>query len=151
MNVYLAGTINSEPWTKEWRSNLARFIQELGHVPLDPMRYQNQATFTKDGLGDTSTPSSFFWKTDLGDLARADIVVVHYLCARGAHNGAPAYRRQSVGTWMEIGIAAWLHKPIIVITDDPDVRDHPAIQQSAAIVVETVAEAATWLRKMLIP
>lgn len=146
MKVYLAGTINKEPWTQGWRNLLAGSIRAAGHEPLNPMRYQNPATFTRDGLGDASTPNSFFWKVDMGDLARADIVVVHYRQASGG-----GYRRQSCGTWGELAIAAWERKPIIVITDDPDVRDHPMIQQSAAIVVETVEQAWTWLEKILRP
>lgn len=158
MKVYLAGTINTEPWTREWREQLSTWLRFRGHVPLNPMRYQNPETFKRDGLSDTSTPSSFFWKTDMGDLARADVVVVQYRQTQtnGANwrikfLGESVYRRQSVGTWIELGIASWLHKPIIVITDDPDVRDHPAIQQCAAIVVDNLTEATQWLNKILVP
>lgn len=127
------------------------------------MRYQNPATFTRGGLGDSSTPSSFFWKVDKGDLARADVLVLvywrggveHYCreipcCKEGVACPAHGRRRQSVGTWAEFGLAIMRGIPIIVVTDDPDVRDHPAIQQEAAIVVETVEEAWGWLEKLLV-
>ena len=150
MKVYLAGTISTDPRTHSWRAVMAHKLRMAGHIPLNPMRYQNPETFTREGLGDTSTPSSFFWKTDKGDLARADAFVGVYWSAPCTTSNRQGYRRQSIGTWVELGIALTRSLPIIIVTDDPDVRDHPAIQQEAAIVVDSVEEAWEWLNKILI-
>jgi len=150
MRVYLAGTISTDPRTHTWRAALAERIRLAGHIPLNPMRYQNPATFTREGLGDTSTPSSFFWKTDKGDLARADVFIGVYWRDEVTPTNRKGHRRQSIGTWIELGIALTRSLPIIIVTDDQDVRDHPAIQQEAAIVVESVEEAWIWLDKILI-
>lgn len=141
MRIYLCGTISTDPRTHSWRGALAERIRLAGHVPLNPMRYQNPETFSADGLSDASTPSSFFWKVDKGDLLRADVLVLVFW---------KGLKRQSIGTWAELGIASTRGIPILVVTDDPNVRDHPAIQQEAAIVIETVTEAWEWLRKLLV-
>ncbi len=150
MRVYLAGTISTDPRTYSWRAALAERIRLAGHIPLNPMRYQNPDTFTREGLGDTSTPSSFFWKTDKGDLARADVFVGVYWQGKLTDTNPLGYRRQSIGTWIELGLALTWSLPIIIVTDDMDVREHPAIQQEAAIVVESIEEAWKWLDKILI-
>lgn len=142
MRVYLAGTISTDPRTWEWRKCLAIQIRMLGHTPMNPMRYQNPKTFTAEGLHDTSVPSSFFWKVDKGDVARSDLMVLVYW--RGATD------RQSIGTWMEFQMACERNIPVIVVTDDLNVRCHPAVEQEAALVVETVDEALTWLAKALV-
>lgn len=141
MRVYLAGTISPKPEHLEWRQQAARFIEaRLPHEALSPLRFQNPADFTGDGLHDASCPDSMFVANDIADLKRSDVVLLVFW--KGA-------TRQSIGTWAEFGIAALLHKPVIVVTDDPAVSGHPFIRRFAAVVVPTVDQGLDWLDKIL--
>lgn len=146
MKVYLAGTISKDPEHLRWREHLTETFKNTNHTIVSPMRFQDPKHFTKGGLHDNTTPDSFFVAVDYRDVSEADVVFLvfwkgdyeaRYLC------------RQSVGTWSEFGIATFLHTPVIVVTDDPDVFDHPFIKRKAAIIVSTVEEGLEWLRKIL--
>jgi hypothetical protein len=157
MDIYLAGTISEDPKHLEWRTLLTETFKNTHHTIVSPMRFQNPEQFTKDGLHDKSVPDSFFVATDYSDVANADVVfLVYWKNSPGktfaeVDSGAPCCkeRRQSIGTWAEFGIATFLHIPTIVVTDDPDVADHPFSLRKSAIVCETVEEGLSYLRKAL--
>lgn len=156
MNVYLAGTISKDPKTLGWREEVAKKLRKWRHTPLSPLRYQNPEEFSENGLHDDSVPDSFFVDVDLSDLKRADVVFVVYwqgeqiVTLKDDHRMVLSYKRQSIGTWSEFAIAFWENKPIIIVTDDPDVADHPFTKRKAAIVCKTVEEGLEWLGKMLV-
>ena len=148
MDIYLAGTISKDPKHLEWRKYLTETFKNTNHTIVSPMRFQNPDHFTKDGLHDKSVPDSFFVATDYSDVANSDVVFLVYWKEKITQTSAGT-RRQSVGTWAEFGIATFLHVPVIVVTDAPEVLDHPFIRRKAAVVVETVEEGLSYLRKAL--
>lgn len=159
MKIYLAGTISKNPNTTGWREKAIYMIDMAGHTPISPMRFQSTENFTAGGMHDSTTPDSFFVDVDLGDIRRCDIVLLVYWKRSqpvsadsdiNVFDPQHGYNRQSIGTWSEFAIAAWEHKPVIVVTDDPEVADHPFIKRHAAIVVETVEEGLEWVKKILI-
>lgn len=44
----------------------------------------------------------------------------------------------SIGTIMEISLAHWLRKPIVLVMDNNNVHNHPMIMQSTPYVVNTI-------------
>ncbi len=141
MIVYLAGTISKDPKHLEWRKEIERTLDWTVHDVVSPLRFQDPTQFTEGGLHDKSIPDSFFVATDMHDVRRCDIVFLVFWRNSG---------RQSVGTWAEFGIAADHNKVIIVVTDDPDVADHPFILRRAAVVVSTIEVGMSYLKKALV-
>lgn len=50
----------------------------------------------------------------------------------------PRRAEVSVGTIGEVGAAKMIHKPVIVITDDPRIKTHPFIMSCAPWVLDTL-------------
>ncbi len=69
---------------------------------------------------------------DLWDIMSADIVVADIT-------------NSSLGVGAELGVAWYLRKPIVVVTDNADVREHPFIQTFALKIVNTIGEARDFL------
>lgn len=149
--LYLGGTITAKTEHLSWRDEVRKIFNN-GRMPwrppiqiVDPLRMQDPANFTKDGLHDAATPDGFFVAVDIDNVKHSDAVMLVYW----QHDEYPGYRRQSIGTWAELGIAIDNHIPVIVVSDDPKVLDHPFVKCRAAIAVRTVKEACQWVRKML--
>lgn len=134
-SIYLAGTITPDKSHTKWRDFIRLDFSRAGIEVLDPTRW---------GTGDpaTSAPASVFVDADIDDLVRADVVLAVY------RKGLP---RQSVGTWCEVGIAGYLNKPIVVVTDDPEVAKHPFIVKFASIIVDNVDEGWYWAKRFCLP
>lgn len=167
-SVYLGGTISPSPEHLEWRERVKRWanfpslfrpgviIYSRCEI-IDPLEHQNPKHFTTDGLHDSTTPDSLFVRADIADIQRADIVMCVYWNAPvdmrehpfGVVAPSASYRRQSIGTWAEFGIAAYLHKPIIVVSDDNAVLDHPFVKVFAAAKVATIDAAIMALEKLI--
>jgi hypothetical protein len=118
-------------------------LELAGHEVLDPMRGTGLKDISPDGLQilNPTIPIALSVGRDLMDIGHADVLLVVFW---------GGLDRQSIGTWMECGIAAWLRKPLVVCTDDLSVAQHPFILQLAAIVVPTVEEAIAavkWIGK----
>lgn len=136
--LYLCGSIGTVNIDEHlsWRKQVALHLSD--QVILDPLRYQDPLHFTDGGLHDAKVPDSFFVSADVLEIRRADILFVVFW----------KQARQSVGTFMEMGMAAAAGKPIILVTDDPQVADHPFVGRYAAVVCSTVEEGIAWVRKM---
>jgi hypothetical protein len=149
ITVYLCGsigTVNIEEHLS-WRERVSGACDvansdcaptNLTFLVRDPLRYQNPASFTDGGLHDAKVPDSFFVAMDVADVRRADVLFVVFW----------KQERQSVGTFMEMGMAAGLGKPMILVTDDPQVADHPFVNRFVSIVCKSVDEGIAWLKKM---
>lgn len=164
MNVYLAGTITPEERHLEWRRTLCRLLAHEGHAGVSPLRYQNKATFVGDGLHDSNVPDKFFVNADIADVLRSDLMILVYwrdnragtdVSTRGGillpppFDPSKHYRRQSIGTWCEFMLAVSNDIPVIVVTDDPDVFDHPFIKVKAAYICTRVDEGWEMVKKYL--
>lgn len=153
--VYLGGTITPAPEHMEWRKRVKEWACGQYYDPIlkclvvspyptrclviDPTDRNDMANVSKDGLHDHTMPDSLFVRADIADIERCDVLMVVYW--KGRHENREGLRRQSIGTWMEMGIAAYLHKPIIVVTDDPQVFDYPFVTTFAAGRYNTIEEA----------
>jgi len=169
-SVYLGGTISPafehNAWrekVKEWAHSACKYAPRecLGCEPvnvIDPTDRNDMRNVSEDGLHDCSMPDALFVDADIADIERCDVLMVVYW-AGGASLTCPhcrifnragvddlpceahRRRRQSIGTWGEMLLAYYLHKPIVVVTDDPSVREHPFTLRCASAIEETIEGA----------
>lgn len=142
LKVYLCGSISDQQKHIAWRQQAERELRSLvpttGFHVLNPLRYQDPVNFSQDGLHDSTVSDSFMADVDMMDVARADVLLVVFW----------KQERQSVGTWMEMGAAAVARKPIVLVTNDPLVADHPFIHRFASVVCKTVEEGIAWVQRI---
>jgi len=126
MIVYLSGTITPNPEHNAWRAAFHEQFALAGYDVYDPMRFKSIADL--DAKGYTSKiPASLFTERDFCDIMKADVMILVY---------KKGLTRQSIGTWAEFGWAIMVRIPVLVMTDDKDVKNHPFIQKWAALVAE---------------
>ena len=142
LKVYLCGTISKDPQHLAWRMRAEQELRSLvpttGFHVLNPLRFQDPVNFSQDGLHDSTVSDSFMADVDMMDVRRADVLLVVFW----------KQERQSLGTWMEMGAAAVLGKPIVLVTNDPLVADHPFIHRFASVVCKTVEEGIAWVQRI---
>ncbi len=133
MRVYLAGTITADPSTHSWRATACEHLRNMGHIPLSPMRRKDPEEISPDGLTSDISPFLFVERDEM-DIRSADVMILNAL-------GMADLKRQSIGTWAEMGMARILHMPIIIIATDHDVVKYPFVQKWACSVVPNLGEA----------
>ena len=128
--IYLAGPIAgcTETEATEWRDHVCTFFPH-GIVGISPLRCEplkKGLTYTDEGATPKmwSDPRAIATKNWL-DTESADLVL-SYLPKEMND------RRPSIGTIIEIGWAIGLRKPLIVVSDDDYVLEHPLIQRNAS-------------------
>jgi nucleoside 2-deoxyribosyltransferase len=135
MKVYLAGFINGNKIEQcsEWRKRIVThyLLKAWDIIWLDPMNGKAITTLTPDGLH-SEYPIRAIVDRDVKCLEDADLVV--------ANLDTFGETRAPTGTLCEISITGYIHKPLIVITNDPNYYNHPWIQDFASITVPSVDE-----------
>ncbi len=140
--AYLAGPIGgcSEAEAKDWRNLVRQGLLERsgGFIDgIDPLRCEPPVDGHYSVKGDPSCPkfgtSRAIASKNLIDVKRCDVTLA-FLPHRTLHH-------QSYGTIVEIGWAHALGKPVIVVSDDPDIYDHPVIGACAGWVLDDLKSA----------
>lgn len=137
--VYLAGpilnTTNAE--ANDWRRDVDIRLGDSGEAivaisPLrcEPLHGEKYTANYPDARFGTARAISSKNKYDI----RACDLVLAYLPK------PPPGRHQSFGTIIEIAWADMLGKPVIVVTDDPEVLEHPVINACAGWLLGTLDE-----------
>jgi nucleoside 2-deoxyribosyltransferase len=138
--LYLCGTITSDQECQQWRNDTIAALD--GHPTIevvDPLRGKN--FYSIKGLGfESETPGWWFVTRDVEDVKNSDLLICYlkYLP-----------QRQSIGTFMELGIAVAYSIPFIVISEHEEVLRHPFISELAAQIVPTLDEAIAAARFIL--
>lgn len=151
--VYLSGPITGLDYSNArwgWRSAIRDLIDPDITV-LSPMRHEGHLAELAEPMSIEalnkhaqtnphlfSHPKMIVQKDEL-DIEQCSIMIVNLL-------GATAV---SQGTIFEIGYAAALHKPIIVIREPGNVHNSPFVSESAVKVVDTIEEAALIVNSLL--
>ncbi len=123
MFVYLAGPIAgcNKSEANDWRAFVCKRLPS-GVIGVSPLRCEPligrryKLAYDDPRFGTPKAISAKNWF----DSNRCDMVLVYLPKEISA-------RRPSYGTVIEIGWAIAMRKPLIVVTDDPLVRDHPLI------------------------
>ncbi|HUU93700.1 MAG TPA: dATP/dGTP diphosphohydrolase domain-containing protein [Phycisphaerae bacterium] len=128
--VYLSGPITGEPADWAWRKEAARLLAACDLGVLDPLRDAEHGEVSGNGglLRGEPVPADRAHR-DLQDVRRAAGVLAHFPYLPG---------RQSVGTLMELGMAAAIGKPVVLVADG-DMAAHPFVRAFAR-VAPTLAE-----------
>ncbi len=136
--VYLAGPIKdcTEEQAKDWRHMVASELEYYNIWAISPLRcepligerYKANYADPKFGLARAIRAKNAF------DVRNCDMTFA-YLPLPG-----PGVQHQSYGTIIEIGWAHILGKPVVLVTNDPEVRDHPVINASADWVLADLCE-----------
>jgi len=166
--IYLAGPITGLTWEQatQWRKNMINRFADASicggrnYICLSPLRgkeYLDKETDIKDEyVQHKMSTQKVITRRDLNDVYRSDLIIVNLLNTS----------RISIGTILEIGAAAILNTPIILIMEEPtsrallnediskrlvlshvdddilkNVHDHSMVRESATIICETLDEA----------
>jgi len=137
--IYLAGPITdcNVAEAKDWRADISERLTHLGVVGVSPLRCEPlvtgtyQATYDNRMFGTAAAISGKNWF----DTNRADIVLVYLPKSARLKKGL------SIGTMFEVGWASALHKPIIVVTDDEKIQNHPLMQRHVNWILPNFEEA----------
>ena len=137
--VYLAGPIagltedEATTWRHEVRLQLPHNV--IGISPLRCEPIEEGMTYTTPGAVDKmwSDPRAINAKNWL-DTESADLVLAYLPKEMND-------RRPSIGTIIEIGLIIGLKKPLIVVSDDKQIMDHPLIECNAAWRLDNLEDA----------
>ena len=138
MNIYLAGFISGNvldkclAWRKKIREHFDLRPKWHGEITfLDPLNGQKAEEINEEGLK-SNIPGKAFVKRDHKCVKIADLLIVN-LDTFGE-------TRPLTGTIYELAWA-WLYNiPVIIITTDPNYKEHPFIKDTACIMVSSVEE-----------
>ena len=142
--VYLAGPISGLSWSgsTEWRDYVSNKLSPQGIECLSPLRFKNflegelriEGSYEEHPL---ATARGIYTR-DKGDVSRADAILVFLTGAE----------RVSIGTVMEIAWADMLNKPIILVSEDSNIHNHPMINESIGYTLSTLDEAIDVIRAL---
>ncbi len=137
--IYLAGPIAglTEEEATTWRYDVNLMLPDniIGISPLRCEPLKEGMVYTDDGATDKmwSDPRAINSKNWL-DTESSDLVLAYLPKEMND-------RRPSIGTIIEIGWSIGLKKPLIVVSDDKQIMEHPLIKCNAAWRLKELDEA----------
>lgn len=152
--VYLAGPISGLSFDNSigWREEIMKmFPKEI--IGMSPMRGKKYLEGMEDisgsydnshHLGEIATvlsSSRGITSRDHNDCQRSDLIIVNFL----------DYPKVSIGTVMEIAWAYAYKIPLIVISEEENIHNHPMIKEATDFRVKTLAQAVTVATSVLLP
>ena len=135
-SCYLVGLISPEhPGSLAWRGEAAELLRAADWIPLVPRDMKHARG---DGIK-TAVSAKSVVARDMKDLQECDVVLWNANLF-----GAT---RQSVGSFMELGMALLLRKPVVAIADKDDhvSRKHPFLVELVSAYYTTVEGACEFL------
>lgn len=147
-SVYLGGPITGLTYDdgNEWRSFASEWLWQEGIRPYSPLRAKEYLRHVGildkqyHELNVLSGPKGITTR-DRFDVMRCDLLLVSFIGAE----------RVSIGTVMEIAWADMLRKPIVVAMEEVNPHRHEMLTTAAGFVVETLEEALSLTRAILLP
>lgn len=134
--VYLAGPIAgcNDAEANNWRDDVQQALHD-NIIGISPLRCEPLVGEVYDATDDPlSTSPGAISAKNMFDTKECDLVLAYMPKDLNA-------RRPSYGTAMEIGWAIMLQKPLIVITDDPILINHPLIKHNAGWLLDNLDDA----------
>jgi nucleoside 2-deoxyribosyltransferase len=131
--IYVAGPIDADPvtfdWCAKWRKKVEKWAYGKNIKVLNPLRNKN--------LGYAMTPSEIVMR-DLVDIETSDLVLVNVHKERRS--------KLMWGTPCEVQ-QAWLSRiPIVMVTDDVEVRDHYWVRHQCVRICWNIDEALDYIK-----
>ena len=137
--IYLAGPIaglteeEATEWRAEVRENLPHGIIGISPLRCEPLKegmFYTDNGATAPMWSDARAINAKNWL----DTESADLVLAYLPKEMND-------RRPSIGTIIEIGWAIGLRKPLIVVSDDEYLMEHPLIQRNASWRLDNLHDA----------
>ena len=130
---YLAGFMSGDKLkeTTEWRYKIRSYFKSKDWpiVWSDPYNGKDIGSITKDGLKSSVPPHAIVHR-DYMCVEKANLIVAN-LDTFGS-------TRPLTGTICELAWAWKLHKPIIIISNDPNYKEHPFINYFSSWILPDV-------------
>lgn len=128
--VYLSGKISIAAKSTYYRKEAAKKLRNAGFHTLDPMRSKpNNKPWTD------YKPEELVYR-DVQDVLRSK-VVLSVIMTDG--------RNQSFGTPCEIALAWWNHIPVVLVTDDKTLANHPWVKNLCSKIFDNVNDAINYI------
>ena len=131
MNVYLSGPIylNNKHETEFWRNEATKFLEQYGISTIDPCRAK--ATYQPEFF----TCNEILFR-DLKDIDKADVVLVNF----NLHGG-----KLPIGTVCEVMYAWMKQKPVVIVSNDPAIVNHPWMGALSVKIFKDINLALTYI------
>jgi nucleoside 2-deoxyribosyltransferase len=128
--VYLSGKISPGASSTYYRGKVAQTLRDAGFHTLDPMRGK-----IKRGKWGDLNPAELVQR-DLQDVMRST-VVLSVIMTDG--------RKQSFGTPCEIMFANVKNIPVVMVTDDKTLQNHPWVKHLCSRIFDNVEDAVDYI------
>lgn len=128
--IYLSGKITPGASSTYYRGKVTKILREAGFHTLDPMRGK-----VKRGKWDELNPAELVQR-DLQDVKRSS-VVLSVIMSDG--------RKQSFGTPCEIMFAYTQNVPVVLVSDDKTLQNHPWVRHLCSRVFDNVDNAVEYI------
>ena len=149
-HVYLAGPIagKTKGEANDWRIEVADYLDDLGIQTVSPLRCEPltgeryELGYSDPRFGTAGAISGKNWF----DTSNCDMGLAYL--PRALTQDRPSY-----GTIMELGWAIGLRKPIILVSDDESLVNHPLIQYNVPWVLpdlEAACEVVTGILEVYV-
>ena len=149
--IYLAGSIAGCSYKEatDWRVEFHGCLRDMGMRGVSPMRAKEflkrkRKIINGEYPEELSGSSSAIGTRDSYDVTHCDMIVAYL--PKWANERRPSY-----GTAMEIGKAHEARVPLILVTDDAALTNHPLVQDWVGWIVPTLGDALTIIGFVLEP
>lgn len=136
--VYLAGPIKDMTYgqANDWRNFLTEELAKYNIVGISPLRCESLIgdTYTAGYTDPRFGTAKAIGSKNVYDVRNCDMTIAYL-------PEPPDGIRHSWGTIAELSWAYILGKPAILVSDDPEVREHPVLQATAGWVVNDLDDA----------
>ena len=130
--IYIPGSVpNAREHTDGWRTEATILLESYGIEVLDPCR--RKAIYDPKLF----TPNEIVFR-DLKDVKDAHAILVNFHLIG---------TKLPIGTVMEIMYAWMIKKPVIVVSVDPRIVDHPWIQAMVVRIFAGIPEACEYIHQ----
>lgn len=131
MKVYLSGPIylDDKEATEGWRKQARKFFEYACVSVIDPCR--SKATYDSKYF----TVNEILFR-DLKDVDVADVILVNFLLKED---------KLPIGTVAEIMYAWTKQKPVVIVSRDPRIVEHPWIRALSVKIFSTLDEAMDYV------
>lgn len=138
--VYLAGPISGQRYSSanDWRYQADLVLKEHDLIGISPLRCEPihgdvyGTVYDADPKFGTARAIS---SKNLFDVQSCDMTLAFFPKSARLETGHLSY-----GTLIELGWANCLRKPTVLVSDDPEVINHPVIQATAGWVLPTLED-----------
>lgn len=136
--VYLAGPVlgMTEDQANDWRKLADNDLADFGIVGISPLRCEpiHGETYEAGYPDERFGTARAIMSKNMFDVKQCDMVLAYIPKPEpGKHH--------SWGTMQELAWGRAFDKPVILVSDDPEIRNHPVINASCGWVLDNLEDA----------